>query len=759
VTGTTDVSEKEVCFGKIQGSQIYAHHVPKPRDGAQGFSESHWPPIAVTLRRAGSAAALMVAVHDPHGTEFATLDVNTARGIVPLMDKRIIRLVARLMPRPTQGEKVGQSISKHYNILIHMYGKKKMAWGIGKHLSQKLVWLRNPDMVEPGIDVFNPHANLKIAPPTQTITNMAPSGPGYITRTNEEIRNDVIGVFDSLQKSDKLPEMDPPDTVVTKLLSHQKQGLYFMINKESPQGRDAKMGPTSSLWRSKVQNNGMRVYFNVITGKEERSKPSEVLGGILADMMGLGKTLNILSLVMSTFPDADKWAQERPPFPKNGELKLLCNSKATLLVAPLTTIVNWEEQIKQHLKPGSLKVYIYHGNNRLNDIEELATYDLVITTYNIASSELDRRGAKMKRANAVLPLHQTNWFRVVLDEAHMIRDQTTKQSKAICALAAQRRWAVTGTPVQNRLDDLGALIKFLRVEPFHETRGFHQYIMAPFKAADPEILPKLRLLVDSITLRRLKDRIDLPKRTDQLIKLQWSEEERQLYEWFAKDSTNKMNVVAGERQKGLGGKAYVHVLRAILRLRLICAHGRELLSEEDLKLMEGHSKDSAIDLSDEDDEAEKPALTSAQVYGTFDLMKQTGADNCASCARKIAPKETDEESSKNETIAYMMPCYEVICVDCIKQVKEATEQSADSSNHTSCVMCHQWMKVFFFAIKQNNVAENEEAKAKAKLGVRGGKQLGVYSGPHTKVRALVQSLRMNQVESEETYPGERPIKR
>ena len=264
---------------------------------------------------------------------------------------------------------------------------------------------------------------------------------------------------------------------------------------------------------SRIGGNGQRSYFNVITGQEERKNPPQVLGGILADMMGLGKTLSILSLVVQTLDESTEWSKLRPctsqerkecqhkkgkntPLPACEPAPLSLNSRATLLVSPLSTIANWEEQIKQHIKPGALKYYIYHGAGRIKDVQKLAEYDLVITTYGSVASEFNHRS---KKKQGKYPLEETNWFRVVLDEAHMIREQSTQQSKAICRLSAQRRWAVTGTPVQNRLEDLGALMTFLRIKPFDERGGFAQYIMAPFKMCDPEILPKLRLLVDSIT--------------------------------------------------------------------------------------------------------------------------------------------------------------------------------------------------------------------------------------------------------------------
>ncbi|SLM40972.1 snf2 family domain-containing protein [Lasallia pustulata] len=756
----SDNGNKEVCYGRLESTKVSAHLVPTPSTKATYLTKSDWPLMKLQLQRFPGNTHI-IRVLDPTGKDFGTVDVRTSLGLAPLMDSSTpkIRVQARLDIRKKKpGEIPGKPCSEYFNMTVNLYGPMRTATSIGKFLSQKQLWLRTPFGVDNGVEVCNPHApKIAALPRTSLSTSSASpgSGTGYVIRTVEEIRNDVIGMFDSLEKSENLPEMEPDGRIITPLLGHQKQGLYFMTNKEKERVFSDKEEDNSSLWRLKFRPNGQRMFFNVITGKEERTKPPEVLGGILADMMGLGKTLTVLSLVVGSLDDAKHWANQKPPEPKSNEdTTLALNSKATLLVSPLSTIANWEEQINAHVMPGTLSYYIYHGNNRCTDVKELAKYDMVITTYSIVSSEFIGRSKKRD----VSPLLQTNWFRIVLDEAHMIREQSTRQSQAICTLSAQRRWAVTGTPVQNRLDDLGALIKFLRVKPFDEKCGFTQFILSPFKSADPDILPKLRLLVDSFTLRRLKDRIDLPRRHDQIVRLDFNSEERVLYDWFAKDSDNKMKIIAGEQRKSLGGKTYVHILRAILRLRLICAHGKELLGEDDLKMTEGFSMNNAIDLEDEDDD--KPAMTARQAYEMLILFKETDTDTCSQCARKIGPKETvseDASNGKDEVIGYMLPCYQVVCRDCIADFKNSVNDKATVDNHFVCPFCDQYLRISYFELTQGGIEEAEEAKIMARENPRHAKIMGRYGGPHTKTKALIESLLQSRVESQ-ANPGERPIK-
>ena len=480
-------------------------------------------------------------------------------------------------------------------------------------------------------------------------------------------------------------------------------------------------------------------------------------------MMGLGKTLSMLSLIVHTLNEAEAFSR-RLPTGMAGDEKLVCHSKGTLLVCPVSTVANWEEQMKTHIKAGTLRCYIYHGSNRTQNIHELSKYDVVLTTYSIIASEYDRSGKR--------PIQQIKWFRIVLDEAHMIRGQSTKQSQAICALEADRRWAVTGTPVQNRLDDLGALIKFLRIKPFDEKNGFTQYILSPFKNADPEILPKLRLLVDSITLRRLKDRIDLPPRVDQIVKLDFSSDEKILYDLFAKDSQQKVRAVTNEKKTTFGGKAYVHILQAILRLRLICAHGQELLSDEDMKLTEGLSYSNAIDLGDEDDD--RPALSPKQAYDMFHLLRESDMDRCSTCSRKVGQEEVDDAneavgtfntssanagaSKSDDIMGYMTPCYQILCPKCIDQFKALVAEKATSDNRVNCPICDQYIRVSFFELSFDKLREDEEKRARIRENPKLAKKMGKYGGPHTKTKVLIDCLKRSQMESA-TSPDEEPLKR
>ncbi|KAG4439482.1 hypothetical protein IFR05_005018 [Cadophora sp. M221] len=766
--------DKEVCYGRIEGAQINAFKVPSPKPGAKAVSDGFWPQVKIVLRRRFGDKTTIIHAVDGTREIIGCVDVTTSIGLTPILDSQyVIRTSARILARPKKPgdlEPGSPDQSRRYDLDLTLYGTKRGALAIGKYLSQKQLWLRTPMFVEAGVELHNPHTiqRPQQPPPRQ----MTYGSRQAVTRTTEEMKNDIVDMFDSLERSENLPEMDPDPRITTELLRHQKQGLHFMTNKEKERVFGADEKGNSSLWRLNISARGERSYYNVITGQEENQSPPQVLGGILADMMGLGKTLQIISLVVQTLDnEATEWSKLTPctsqdnrdlcpvrkgknkvPLPKLEHVPLVINCKTTLLVSPLSTIANWEEQMKQHVKPGTLKYYVYHGANRIKDMQKLADFDIVITTYGSVATEFNNRS---KKKPGVYPLEEMNWFRIVLDEAHMIREQSTQQSKSICRLSANRRWAVTGTPVQNRLEDLGALITFLRIKPFDEKGGFAQHIMSPFKMCDPDIIPKLRLLVDSITLRRLKDRIDLPPRHDQLVKLDFNSEERAIYEIFAKNASDRIKVIVGQREKSLSGKSYVHILQSILRLRLICAHGRDLLGEEDLKVMSGLSKDSAIDLGS-DDEDEQPALSARQAYEMYNLMRETNADICIACNRKIGPNEDADGDTKDEIIGHMTPCFHIVCNTCINRYKADMEDVAQGQSQFNCPICQQHIKLSYFELRNCGLEDQESSRLKSK-DAKHGKSLDGYSGPHTKTKALLHDLLTSHQESL-AMPNEPPIK-
>lgn len=750
----TNVNEQSICMGMIQDAKVHAHLIPTPRMGQfQGTSRA-WPAMKVRLRRPpDQKSSYIIEVVDPSLRSFGKVDFITSRALAPLLDSihlNNLRVDSRLGVRKKEaGETPGAPISTSMPLMLFLYAPRRKAVSIGKFLTQWSVVLANPNpqLVDRGYNVWNPHAPEKERaklPAVLASTSEYGSRSGIGSRTAEEIRVEVTDMFDSLIKTDDLPEKEQDEQITTPLLSHQKQALYFMTEREKGTGIKEDQSEGYSLWRSKYRPNGQMIYYNVITGHETPHRPPPVWGGILADMMGLGKTLSILSLIVESLDDAKRFETFVPP--RTPARLLKTNLKATLLVCPLSTLANWEEQIKLHIKPGTINYYMYHGQSRTDDVVKLKGYDMVITSYQTLAADFRRAGSKS-------PLLDGQFYRIVLDEAHIIRSRETGQSQAACEVFAERRWAVTGTPIQNSLEDLGSLLKFLKIKPFDEKNAFGNHIIRPFKEADTEILPKLRLLVDHITLRRLKDRINLPGRVDNIVRLDFSGPEHALYEFFVKDSAKKMQQLTSAG-KAMGGRTYAHVLKAIMRIRLICAHGRELLNDEDLKMAQGLTADDAIEIGDEEEEL--PALTQRQAFEMYYLLRESELHICSSCNKRIGrttlpagiADDSSEDDKDNDTIGYMTACYHLICPGCLDEFQDKMVPNSDPTNHFICHLCNQYVKICFFEMKQSELDEDERAKARVRANPRLAKQLGRYGGPHTKAKTLMEKLKEYETWSE-----------
>ncbi|XP_072743655.1 transcription termination factor 2 [Anoplolepis gracilipes] len=223
----------------------------------------------------------------------------------------------------------------------------------------------------------------------------------------------------------------------------------------------------------------------------EQQRPA---GGVLADDMGLGKTLTMISLIMTTLDQKDsmdesddsdcEWSNGRKPLYHKGN---------TLVVCPASLLFQWDSEVRNRCKRGLLSVEIYHGNNRENVPKRLSRNDIVITTYNILTREHKTKST----------LYMINWKRVILDEAHTVRNHKSQASLAVCELKANKRWALTGTPIQNKAMDLYSILKFLKCSPFDDLRVWKRWVDNKNAAG----YQRLATVMKSLMLRRTKQEL------------------------------------------------------------------------------------------------------------------------------------------------------------------------------------------------------------------------------------------------------------
>ncbi|KAF3188168.1 hypothetical protein TWF225_003932 [Orbilia oligospora] len=721
-----------VCYGMIMKVQASIAVIPDPPPNLDPLSFGRmWPKIPVSLTRGEPRTSWVVNLTTASGRNVGTLRGANAKAMASLMDLGLVdRTQAIILPRYKGFEVAGQPTSQTVEMTITLYGTEGNARKVGNMLGQHNLFLQDPIEKDPKFPYKNPqypeeqqqNGNAYMAAADRARLGKAT----YSIRTTEEVKNEITAVLDSLEKVQVLEETEADPRITTAMLPHQKQGLNFMLKKEGETAYE--QGDGTSFWNVRMSPGGVRMYHNVITGQQMRSKPTPCLGGILADDMGLGKTLTVLSLIISTLQEAAAFGRRRKGSPTSDHDLSVMYAKSTLLICPLSVLVNWEDQIKAHVVPDAISYYVYHGNNRLSDLNELAKYDMVITTYALAASDF---GKAQKDNTGVL--QKIHWFRIVLDEAHTIREQNTVQSKAICNMEASRRWAVTGTPVQNRLDDLGTLIKFLRVSPFDVRSQFNQYISAPLKSGDPTSMDKLRILVDSIALRRRKDRIDLPTKHDRTLQLRFSPEEQELYDATSRQSRYKIDMVA--KQGHLNGKAYVHVLQTILRLRMICA-SRDLLGDEDTA---GLISSNAIDIDSLTDE-ETHAMGKKQAFEIYNLMKESDEDICYTCQKKVSTATARDGTPTNQDASapfgHITSCPHLFCTECGPKYLEALLEYANMGDWTSCPLCRLPLRIGMRELKASDdpsLQKDENIKRKV-----------VFRNSSTKIRHLVNDLMDNR---------------
>ncbi|KAK1912828.1 hypothetical protein P3342_004764 [Pyrenophora teres f. teres] len=441
-------------------------------------------------------------------------------------------------------------------------------------------------------------------PATPADTTSSP--PGEEAEEGEELEQDQLdSLYKKAQSFDfETPTMEPTDSFRMDLRKYQKQALFWMVSKEKDQSIEDKETSMHPLWEEykwptqdaenqplpAIEHQAM-FYVNPYSGDLSLDFPIQeqnCLGGILADEMGLGKTIEMMSLIHThrnevssetlnsprTLPRLQKSSADVEPAPYT-----------TLVIAPMSLLAQWHSEAEKASKEGTLKAMVYYGSEKAVNLQKLCCAsnaanapNVIITSYGTVLSEYNQVVAQEGNRGSHGGIFSLDYFRIILDEAHYIKNRQSKTAKACYELSARHRWVLTGTPIVNRLEDLFSLVRFLKVEPWANFSFWKTFITVPFESGEyVRALNVVQTVLEPLVLRRTKDMktpdgealVPLPLRTIEVEKIVLSKDEQDIYDhiYLRVRDTFSANAEAGTLLK-----SYTTLFAQILRLRQSCCH-------------------------------------------------------------------------------------------------------------------------------------------------------------------------------------------
>ena len=291
------------------------------------------------------------------------------------------------------------------------------------------------------------------------------------------------------------------------------------------------------------------------------------LGACLADDMGLGKTAQLLALLVDERAPSALIANGQQRSGASGTARRTTRQRLgpTLVLCPMSLVGNWQREAARFAP--KLAVYVHHGPDRLTDkdfTKHARKVDLVLSTYGLAT-----RDAEL--------LAGVRWRRLVLDEAQQIKNSAARTTQSVRSIPAERRIAMTGTPVENRLSELWSIMEFLNPGILGSERRFKERFADPIeRGGDDEVATRLRQVTGPFILRRLKtDRTiisDLPEKLEMKEFCPLTREQATLYQAVVDDMLARIDEAEGIERRGL-------VLATMMKLKQVCNHPAHFLAD------------------------------------------------------------------------------------------------------------------------------------------------------------------------------------
>lgn len=419
---------------------------------------------------------------------------------------------------------------------------------------------------------------------------------------------DVITTLSKQEES--LTGTETPDAMSCMLMPHQRIGLQWLLNHEHGQDK----------------------------------------GGVLADDMGLGKTIQALALIFANPPTNP-------------------TRKTTLIVAPLALLQQWPREIDEKTRPGhKLRVHIYHGNGRQISARQLLSYDVVLTNYDSLTAEF--KLAENKKTGMVLLDPDVRFHRVILDEAHNIKNRKTFAARGAFRLQADYRLAMTGTPLMNKSEELYSVMRFLDIPLYSEWEYFNRHIGRPLNNASFSNRTLSRIAMRRINdlktrtmlVRKKTDLLDggpiisLPGRTDVIEHCTFDNDELVFYLALEDEVKKEMRKFINASR---GDKNFTNLLVDLLRLRQACCHPNLLASDK--KQTDDEQPDYLEDLDPETLAAIKNSQGAESVdnsaQSSIDFSSMTGKEIQAMLTKPEPEPEPRKSKKKTRTKAQRMEYY------------------------------------------------------------------------------------------------------
>ena len=474
-------------------------------------------------------------------------------------------------------------------------------------------------------------------------------------------------------------------------------------------------------------------YVNELIGAasaEPPAPPRQCVGGMLCDAMGLGKTIQVAALILASKEEQEDQGEVCIINPK----KAILPFRTTLVVAPMSLLYQWEDEIKTKTNL-THRVYYRESGNGAVDTTSFTTVDVVITTYGTLQGELH---ATKKKHGVNSGLLSYDWYRVVLDEAHNIKNPTTLVAKACHLLKAECRWAVTGTPISNSLQDVFSLLKFLRHEPWCDACFWRASITSAMANANDELVgntqnsggikiafDRIRRLLDPLLLRRTKESqnedgspiITLPPVETTTVSVQLTPAEREFYSALKAMS---QNIFEGLIESGAANKSWFAIFSLLQRLRQASCHialtAKNFVNVDDWnpamkRLQEVQKVQSPVmtivpDSNTVNEEFMESLLTKFRI-------KFSDKDNDMKYAKSLAEKLSEAINSNAsmhteecpiclETpeihVAVCTPCAHVFCRECLidylnKNAPKSSSRRVQTCPDGNCPTCNEAIDV------------------------------------------------------------------